>query len=494
MAWLYALLGASIGGLVTYLWQAHRCRAATASLATARALAEQQAQQAQLQHEQAATQVRQQHEDLCTAREELAAAASELRLVRQQLDARAAEAQTLAGRCGTAEADLAAARAERDAAREQLEQQKQSVTEALERMRESFATLSQDALKSNADSFLTLASTRFEQLATQASGTLDERKAQIESLVRPLQESVNLYQQRLAQIESSRQDGYSKLIEQLGTLGEIGRGLERQTTQLVTALRRPTTRGPWGELTLRRLVELAGMSERCDFCEQLSVTDRDDDGRYRPDMVVHLPARRSIVIDAKVALDKFLEAAECQDEQRRGVLLDAHAGHVRARVRELAQRGYWNQFAQSPEFVVMFLPGEAFLYAAVERDPAVIEDAMKDKVVIATPTTLIALLKAVEYGWRQEAMTQNAEEIRKLGVELYERIAIVAAHLGTLGKQLRDSVKAYNSVIGSVESRVMVTARKLGELGARGDEVAPDVEKLDVEPRLLAAVPDGDAD
>ena len=455
LEWILACIGPVVGGLIAFLIQERRSRAAVARAEQDCALAQQQAVQLRTHLDSTTNELNNCRDDNAAARAELASTLKELALVRET-------------------------------SRQQLEQQSRSIADALSQMRDAFALLSQDALKANADSFLQLAATRFEQLSTQATGTLDERKAQIESLLKPLQETLCAYQQRLNQIEQSRQEGYGKLLEQLGSVGEVGRNLERQTTQLVMALKRPTTRGQWGEITLRRLVELAGMSEHCDFCEQQTVFG-DDELRQRPDLVVNLPNRRTIIVDSKASLDKFLDAAACEDEQRRNVMLTAHAADIRGRARELAQKAYWNQFDTSPDFVIMFLPGEAFLYAAVERDASVIEDAMKDRVIIATPTTLIALLKAVEYGWRQESMTENAEEIRKLGVELHERLAIVAGYLGTLGERMKKSVDAYNSLVGSFDARVMVTARKFGELGARSDQELIDPEPVDVQPRILTA-------
>jgi DNA recombination protein RmuC len=274
------------------------------------------------------------------------------------------------------------------------------------------------------------------------------------------------------------------LREQLGILAETQRTLNTQTHQLVSALRRPQTRGQWGEVTLRRLVELAGMASRCDFCEQTSVDT--EDGRQRPDMVVSLPGDRTIIIDCKASLDAFLDAAAAPDEDMRRVHLQRHCQQVKLRARELAAKSYWSQFKTSPEFVVMFLPGEAFLYAAVEQDGAIIEDTLKSRVIIATPTTLMALLRAIEFGWRQEAVARNAEEIQKHGKDLYDRIAILAQHFTKLGGSLDAAVQSYNSAIGSLETRVMVTARKVAELGARSDRELPEPQLIDTRPRELS--------
>jgi DNA recombination protein RmuC len=301
-----------------------------------------------------------------------------------------------------------------------------------------------------------------------------------------LHELLGVYQSRLHDIEKSRVESYSMLREQLGTLVETQRTLNLQTGQLVTALRRPQTRGQWGEITLRRLVELAGMSNRCDFCEQGSVES--EDGRQRPDMVVNMPGQRTIVIDCKAALDAFLDAAAAADEDNRRVCLQRHSQQVRARARELSAKAYWNQFDRSPEFVVMFLPGEAFLYAAVENDGSLIEDCLKSRVIVATPTTLIALLKAIEFGWRQEAVAENAEEIRRHGKDLYDRIAIARASISASSAPAwMRRCRTTTAAIGSLESRVMVTARKISELGARSDKELPDIEPVDKQVRELSA-------
>ena len=251
----------------------------------------------------------------------------------------------------------------------------------------------------------------------------------------------------------------------------------------MSALRRPNARGQWGEITLKRLVELAGMSSHCDFCEQVAVEN--EDGRQRPDMLINLPGSREIVIDCKVALDGFLDAAAAADEDNRKVHLQRHSQQVRARARELSAKSYWSQFKRAPEFVVMFLPGEAFLYAAVEHDGSLIEDCLKNRVIVATPTTLIALLKAIEFGWRQEEISQNAEEIRKHGKDLYDRIVTLAGHFERLGNSLATTVTHFNNTVGSLESRVVVTARKISEMGARSDKELPDVQPVDVQPRQL---------
>jgi DNA recombination protein RmuC len=416
-----------------------------------------------------------------------AAAAAEQRCVDLQgrLERENQQTESLRQLVSAAEKDAATLTAQLRGAQDNLIEQKNLLDDAQAQLRSAFASVSQEALAKNNEAFLALAKERFGQLSTEATGSLDQRKAEIEGLLKPMQEILGQYQQRVTEIERSRVESYSMLREQLGVLAETQRTLNAQTGQLVSALRRPNARGQWGEITLKRLVELAGMSNRCDFSEQTSVDT--EDGRQRPDMLINLPNGRQIVIDCKAALDAFLDAAAAADEDTRKVHLQRHCQQVRARSRELSAKSYWSQFARSPEFVVMFLPGESFLYAAVEQDGNLIEDCLKNRVIVATPTTLIALLKAIEFGWRQEEVTQNAEEIRELGKQLYERISVLANHFAKLGANLDTVVSTYNQAIGSLETRVLVTARKISELGARTDKELSEPPLIDTRPREFSA-------
>jgi DNA recombination protein RmuC len=415
----------------------------------------------------------------------LAAAEQRCASLASQFDAQAGETSNLRGQLSLTEQNAAALAAHLESAKQNLVEQRKLLDDANAQLRQAFASVSAEALAKNNEAFLQLAKERFATLSTEAAGSLDLRQAQIEGLLKPMQQLLNQYQSRLGDIEKSRVESYSMLREQLGVLAETQRTLNTQTTQLVSALRRPQTRGQWGEVTLRRLVELAGMSNRCDFCEQTSVDT--EDGRQRPDMIVNMPGDRTIIIDCKASLDAFLDAAAAADEDARKVCLQRHCQQVKLRARELAAKSYWSQFKQSPEFVVMFLPGEAFLYAAIEQDGALIEDTLKSRVIIATPTTLMALLRAIEFGWRQEEVTQNAEEIRKHGKDLYDRIALLAGHFAKLGGNLESAVVSYNSALGSLETRVLVTARKIAELGARSDKELTEREPIDSRPRELPA-------
>lgn len=403
-----------------------------------------------------------------------------------QIDKETQVSDALRSQLSTVQHSAATLGAQLAASQQNLLEQRKLLDDAHAKLNQAFASVSAEALAKNSEAFLQLAKERFTVLSTEAAGTLEQRKAQIEGLLKPMHEMLQHYQSRLGDIEKSRVESYSMLREQLGTLAETQRTLNMQTSQLVTALRRPQTRGQWGEITLRRLIELAGMSSHCDFEEQASVTS--EESRQRPDVVIHLPGDREIVIDCKVVLDAFLDAAGTTDDDVRRTHLVRHAQQVRSRARDLSAKAYWQQFKTSPEYVVMFLPGEATLYAAVEHDASIIEDCLKNRVIVATPTTLIALLKAVEFGWRQEAVTQNAEEIRKYGKELYERIAVVAGHFARLGATLNSAIDQFNTTVGSMESRVLVTARKIAELGAKSDKELAEPQLIDTRTRDVTSV------
>jgi DNA recombination protein RmuC len=347
------------------------------------------------------------------------------------------------------------AAAERDGAIVRMREQLQAV----------FGELARTSLQSNNEMFLQLARERLDRDKQDAAATLKERETAIESLVQPLREAIGRTELQIQNIERERIDAFAGIRNQMELLTTGQHVLSRETRNLVTALRRPDVRGRWGEMTLKRLVELSGMSAYADFTEQHhQVTES---GAIRPDMIVHMPERRDIVVDVKTPLDAYLAAVEAQTEDERGRELKRHAQVVSARVRELAAKQYWAQFEHSPDFVVLFLPGDQFLSAALQENPALIDESLRQNVMLATPTSLVALLKTVALGWKQAALAENAAEIRKLGEDMYKRLGSFADHLTKLGKSLGTSVESFNKAVGSLEQQVMPAARRFPGLGLR---------------------------
>ena len=362
------------------------------------------------------------------------------------------------------------------------------------RLMTTFKALSADALKSNNQSFLDLAVHVLGKFHEQSQGDLKERQKSIEEMVTPLKETLKGLDHKIGEVEKSRVGAYEGLKQQIHDLLMTQKELKKETTDLVKALRTPHIRGRWGEIQLKRVVEMAGMLSHCDFLEQVHGED-DMARKMRPDMVIHLPGGKNIVIDAKVPLMAYLESLEAPDEAHRVEKLKEHARHVKSHVMALSQRSYWEQFPNSPEFVVLFLPGEPFFSAALDQDPALIEMGVEQKVILATPTTLIALLRAVSYGWRQEKMAENAHKIASLGRDLYKRLEGMGKHFTRLGRSLSGSVDAYNQTVATFESRVLISARRFKDLEtvSAGSEIETLVP-LDSSIRKLQSVEFFDAD
>ncbi len=370
----------------------------------------------------------------------------------------------------------------------QLELEKERHAEKLEsieavslQLQQTFSSLSQQALQSNNENFLRLAKEKLSQYQIQAEASLEKKEKAIETLLQPINEALKQTESQIRAIEKERKESFGSLTQHLRQINESQSELRAETQNLVQALRRPEVRGQWGELTLRRVVELAGMVSYCDFYEQQS--GEEDERRMRPDMVVRMPDQRELIVDAKTPLDAYLSAGQAQDAKEREELLHRHARNVRERMRELASKAYWNQFSHSPDFVVLFIPGEQFLAAALELDPQLLEDALANKVILATPTSIIALLRAVAFGWRQQSVAKNAEEIRRLGEELYKRLATFVGHLQKLGKSLDASVEQFNKATGSLDRQVLPGARKFGELGIEKKKEIPEVKMVEASTR-----------
>jgi DNA recombination protein RmuC len=426
------------------------------------------------------------------------AAALEARLAsaEQQLAQKAHEVETLRAEQARSAQALREESERRVAAEERLAAERRAAEEKLKLLEEArtalsdaFKALSAEALQSNNQSFLDLAKATLEKFQEGARSDLEARQKAVDQLIEPLRESLEKVDGKLGELEKARVSAYAALSEQLKSLVDTHLPmLRKETANLVKALRQPTVRGRWGEIQLKRVVEMAGMLEYCDFVEQESQTTAE--GRLRPDLVVRLPGGKRIVVDSKAPLEAYLLAVEASDEEARLMHLAEHARQVREHMSALGRKAYWAQFDPTPEFVVLFLPGEMFFSAALQHDPDLIEFGVNERVIPATPTTLIALLRAVAYGWRQEALARNAQEVADLGRQLYERITKLAEHWSNVGDRLGKAVDAYNSATATLETRVLVTARRLRDLKAAPEGVEIEaIEPVERTARALQALP-----
>ena len=388
---------------------------------------------------------------------------------------RSAAQRQLADERAAIAAELATAKRDNDWLSGQIERER----EALGTLRDAFQSLAADALNSNRTAFLDLARASFEGFQKEAALQFDSRQKAIDGLVHPIAETLKKVDVKLAEAERERIDAYARLAERVSALGASADSLSR-------ALRTPAVRGRWGEMQLRRVVEIAGMLQRCDFEEQPPL--HGDNGRLRPDLIVHLPGGKQIVVDAKSPLEAFLDAQEAPDDHERAARLQAHARQVRDHMDRLGNKAYWEALATSPEFVVMFLPGETLFSAALQHDVRLIEYGLNQRVLLASPITLIALLTTIAHSWRQEALTENFREVAALGKDLYDRLATFAGHLNEVRKKLDGAVQSYNQAAGSFESRVLVTARRMKDLKVTTAEELPSTETIDTVPRVLRQI------
>lgn len=450
---LFLIIGLAVGAAVGWFWAASRTRMQAAQ------------QQANLQSRVAAAE---------SLTEELRGQASRLQTATDDLRTQLAAERETRVAAETRMAETA----------QKLEEQRRLLADAETKLKESFESLSTKVLQANGEQFLANARKTLDAMLESAKGDLGKRQEAINGLIQPITESLKKYEEHILAIEQTRQKAYGSLEEQVKMLTSTSQQLQQETGKLVTSLRDPKVRGRWGEMALKRAAELAGMTEHCDFEQQVTITG-EQDSRFRPDMVIHLPGNRTVAVDAKAVLDAYLDAVAATDEETRRKQLERHAAQIRSRVKELSVKSYWDKLGAAPEFVVLFLPAESFFSAAVEMDHTLIEDAIASRVVLASPTTLIALLRAIAYGWRQEQIAQNAEQVSRLGHDLYDRMSKLAEHIAAIGGGLNKAVDSYNKAVGSLEQRVLPAARKFKELGSTGGEEIPELEPLERTPRQL---------
>jgi DNA recombination protein RmuC len=367
---------------------------------------------------------------------------------------------------------------------EALQEEREAAFElATAKLTLAFTDIENRSLQTNSDTFLKLAEQNLGTHQEKAKRELSEREKAVEELVKPIRDALQASQKQISELEKSRSEAYGSIRNQLEAMQLSQKSLTQETQNLVKALRRPEVRGQWGEITLRRLVELAGMVEHCDFVEQVHTANSDQ--VIRPDMIVNMPDKRQLVVDVKTPLDAYLSAAEAEDDAQRKLGLERHAKNVRAHIRLLSSKAYWKQFDESPEFVILFIPGDQFLSAALAEEPDLIEYALSEQIILATPTSFVALLKAVAYGWRQLALADNAKEIRVLAEDLYGRLGTFVTHMNRVGRQLASSVENYNKAVGSLERKVLPGARKFTELGVHSNKEIEKLESLEPVPRTM---------
>jgi len=416
--------------------------------------------------------------------ERLSGKDDQVRQLREALDRETKHAEELRNENSRTVAQLSVLQTKLEEERKVTQEKLELLTKAEDKLADAFKALSADALRNNNQSFLDLARQNLEKFQENAKGDLERRQTAIDELIKPLKESLVKVDDKIVELEKTRVGAYAELREQVKTLATSQSQLQSETGNLVKALRMPHVRGRWGEIQLRRVVEMAGMVRYCDFVEQTTVNG--EDGRLRPDMIVRLPGNRTIVVDSKVPFDAFYESISAVDEDVRSSKLKDHARIVRTHIATLSRKQYQEAVQPTPEFVLLFLPGETFYSAALENDPKLIEDGVSQNVIIATPTTLIALLKAISYGWRQEQMAENAHEVSNLARKLYDRLRTFTKHYDTVGRNLDRALDAYNQGVRSLETRVLVTARRFKERGALAGEDIKPIEPVDKTTRPLS--------